>query len=161
MQPDISSASLTAIKNLILTVEYFFISLLMDHDYDLCLFESCSNMTFERNYYSFVGKVACGRFYIAAYRKYFLGTNFYWLCHCSVIKEVLEFNGSIHQLKCWTQEILAYDFVIIHRVSKMMKDVDAISCYIDPLINIYLVTAFIMRNNDVRQRIFDYNFNIF
>ena len=133
----------------------------MDHDYDLCLFESRSNMTFERNYCSFVDEVACGRWHIAVYRKYFYGTNFYWLCHCSVIKEVLEFNGSTHQLERWPQEILAYDFVIINRVSKMMKNVDAISCYIDPLINIYLVTSSIMRNNDVRQCHFDYNFNIF
>ena len=39
-----------------------------------------------------------------------------------------------------------------------MKDIDDISRYIDPLINKYIVVAFIMRDNDVRQRPFTYNF---
>ena len=42
-----------------------------------------------------------------------------------------------------------------------MKDVDAISRYTDPLINKYLVTVFIMRDNDVRQRLFAYNLDLF
>ena len=33
-------------------------------------------MTYERNYHSFAGEVACGRWDIAAYRKYLWGTNF-------------------------------------------------------------------------------------
>ena len=56
-----------------------------------------------------------------------LSTNFYWLCDCSAIKEVLEYNGIIHQLKRWSQELLLFEFFIIHRPRKMMKDVDAIS----------------------------------
>lgn len=68
-------------------------------------------------------------------RKYLWGTNFYWLYDCSTIEEVLEYNGSIHHLKRRSREILAYYFVIIRRLSKMMKDIDALSRYIDPLVN--------------------------
>ena len=58
---------------------------------------------------------------------------------------------SIHQLKRWSQELLVYEIVIIHRPRKMMKDVDAVvSRYIDPLINKYLVVALLMRENYVR-----------
>ena len=107
-------------------------------------------MIYEQNAHSFVGEVACGRWAIAACRKYLWGSNFYWLCDCSTIKEVLEYHGSIQQLKRWSQKLLVYELVIIHRPRKMMKDVDAISRYIDPLINKYLVVALLMRENYVR-----------
>ena len=54
-----------------------------------------------------------------------------------------------------------YGFVIIRRPSKMMKDVDAIFRYIDPLINTQLVATFIMRDNDVREHPFSYTFDVF
>ena len=50
-------------------------------------------------------------------------------------------------------------FFIIRRLSKM-KDVDVIR-YTDPHIKKCLVTVFIMRANDVRQRPFAYNFDLF
>ena len=43
----------------------------------------------------------------------------------------------------------------------MMKDIDAVFHSIDPLINKYLVAAFIMSDNDVRNRPFSYNFDVF
>ena len=43
----------------------------------------------------------------------------------------------------------------------MTKYVDAISRYIDPLINKYLVAVFITRDNNIRQRSFAYNFDVF
>ena len=52
---------------------------------------------------------------------------------CSFIKEVFGYNGSIHQLKRWYQELLVYECVCIHRPSKMMKDVDGVCCHIEPL----------------------------
>ena len=55
-------------------------------------------MTYERNAYSFVGTVACGRWAMVVRRKYLWGTNFYWLYDCSTIEEVLEYNGSIHHV---------------------------------------------------------------
>ena len=54
-----------------------------------------------------------------------------------------------------------YEFVIIHRPSKMMKNVDTVSRYIDPFIKKYLFLAFIMLDNDVRKRAFAYNFDVF
>ena len=66
------------------------------------------------------------------------------------MKEVLDYNGSIHQLKLRSQELLAYEFAIIHQPSKMMEDVDAVSRYINTIINKYLFTALLMRKIDVR-----------
>ena len=42
-----------------------------------------------------------------------------------------------------------------------MKDIDAVSRYIDSLIVKYFVAAFIMRGNDVLQRPFAYDFDVF
>ena len=95
-QSDNHSASLAAIKHFSLTDECLF---------DLCLdgprlrpvlFGSRSNMTYEQNYQSFIGEVACGNWAIVACRKYLWGTNFYWLCDCSAIKEVLKYKESIY-----------------------------------------------------------------
>ena len=44
---------------------------------------------------------------------------------------------------------------------KMIKNLDAVSRYIDPLINKYLVAVFIMHDNDVRKRHFAYYFDVF
>ena len=44
-------------------------------------------------------------------------------------------SASIHQLTYWSQEYLAYEFGIIHRVNKIMKNIDGLSRYIDPLIH--------------------------
>ena len=76
------------------------------------------------------------------------------------MKEVLEYNWSIHQLKIRSQELLAYEFAIIHQPSKMMEDVDAVSRYINTIINKYLFIALLMREIDVRQRPFAYNFDV-
>ena len=44
---------------------------------------------------------------------------------------------------------MAYKFVYLHRLNKMMKDVDSIYRHIDPLIHRYLVDAAAMSSNDV------------
>ena len=74
---------------------------------------------------------------------------------------MLEYNGSIHKLKRWTQELTAYAFVCLHRPNKMMQDVDGICRHIDPLINRYLVDAAAMRSDDMDLRPFTYNLYIF
>ena len=61
---------------------------------------------------------------------------------------MLEYDCCIHQLKHWSQELLTYEFVCIHLPNRMMKDVDGVCRYIDPLIHRYLVDANIMRSND-------------
>ena len=74
---------------------------------------------------------------------------------------MLEYNGSIHKLKRWTQELTAYAFVCLHRPNKMMKDVDGVCRHIDPLIHRYLVDAAAMRSDDMDLRPFTYNLYIF
>ena len=83
------------------------------------------------------------------------------MCDCNAIKEIIEYDGSIHQLKRWTQELLAYEFVIIHRVAAMMKDVDSISRYVGPLVHQYNMTTVRLHSEDDTKRPFTYNFDIF
>lgn len=45
-------------------------------------------------------------------------------------KEIL--NHSIHMIKRWAMELLGYEFSIVHRPVKMVTDLDALICKIDP-----------------------------
>ena len=47
------------------------------------------------------------------------------------MKEILEYNGSIHQLNRWIQKLLVYKFIIVHRLAAMIQDVDGVTQYID------------------------------
>ena len=77
------------------------------------------------------------------------------------VKEILEYTGSIHQLHRWSQDLLGYEFVIIHRDASMMKDVDGLGRYIDVLIHRYLTQACGMRLIDIAKRPFAYSFDSF
>ena len=125
------------------------------------LFNSCSNLVLKIDYHSFVGEIACDRWEISRLRKYLWGTLFYWLCGCNTIKEIIEYSGSTHQLKRWTQELLAYEFVIIHRVAAMMKDVDSISRCVDLLVHQYNMTAVRLHSEDGNQYPFVSSFDVF
>ena len=74
---------------------------------------------------------------------------------------MLEYDGSIHQLKRWSQDILAYEFVCIHRPNRMMKDVDGVCRHINPLIQRYLVDATTMPSKEILLRSFPYNVDVF
>ena len=56
---------------------------------------------------------------------------FYWICHCSAMNEILDYDGGqIHVVRRWAQELLGYHFSVIHRPAHMMADADALShCY--------------------------------
>ena len=125
------------------------------------LFGSRSNLPYESNYHSFVGDGARERCSIATCRKYILGFQFYWLCDCIVVNEVLEYNSSTNQLKSWSHELLAYEFACIHRTNKMMNDVDRIYRHTDPFIHRYLWDAATMHSKDIHLQPFVYNFDIF
>ena len=56
---------------------------------------------------------------------------------------------------------MAYEFVCIHRLNKMMKDIDSVCRHIDPLIHHYLVDAAVERSDDIMLRSFAYNFDVF
>ena len=118
-------------------------------------------MPYERNYHSFVGEVACGRWSIAANRKYLWGCLLYWICDCNTVKEVLGYDGSIQQIKRWSQELMTYEFICLHRVNRMMKDVDGVCRHIDPLIHRYLVGAAALHSANKLLRPFAYNYDVF
>ena len=88
----------------------------------------------ERNFHSFTGEGCCGRWAITQNRKFLWGCHFYWLCDCSVVKEILEYEGSIPMICRWAQELLGYQFSVIHRHKRMMADVDALTRRVGPLI---------------------------
>ena len=71
----------------------------------------------------------------------------------------MEYTGSIHQLRRWSQELLGYEFAIIHRASSMMKDIDGLSRHIDVLIHRYLIQASCMYIVDRTTRPFAYTFD--
>lgn len=73
------------------------------------------------------------------------------------MKEILEYTGSIHQPRCWSQELFDYEFAIIHRAASMIKDVDGLSSHIDILIHGYLTQASRMRLTDIVLRSFAYS----
>ena len=89
------------------------------------------------------------------------GGKFYWICDYIAVKEVLEYTGSIHQLRRWSQELLGYEFAIIHPAASMMKDVDGFSRRVDVLIHRYLIQASRMHLADRTTRPFAYSFDYF
>ena len=90
MQPDNSPESLAALLYLESTGECIF-----DCKHSVprlipIIFNSRTNLDHEKDYHSFVGERACGRWAISRLHKYLWGTLFYWLCDCNAIKEILE-----------------------------------------------------------------------
>ena len=81
----------------------------------------------EEHYHSFVGESAALRWAIAKNKRYLWGTRFYCMCDMKTLYKILEYDGPIHCLRRWTQELQAYDFIPIHRPAMMMKDVDALN----------------------------------
>ena len=77
------------------------------------------------------------------------------------MNEILEYTGNIHQLRRWSQELLGYEFAIIHRAASMMKDVDGLSRHINVLIHRYLIQASCMHLGDRTTRPFAYSFDSF
>ena len=74
---------------------------------------------------------------------------------------MLEYNGNIHQICCWFQESLGYEFIIFHRPAIIMKDFTILSRQIDPLIHQYMVTTCTIRSNDFRSRHFSHDVDSF
>ena len=81
--------------------------------------------------------------------------------HCVAVKEVLEYTRNINQLRRWYQELLGYNFAIIHHVTSMMIDVYGLSRHINIIIHHYITQASRMRVVDVIQRLFVYSYNNF
>jgi hypothetical protein len=111
----------------------------------------------EHHYHSFVGEAGAGRWAISQCRKYLWGAHFYWLCDCSAMKEILEYDGEIHQIRRWAQELLGYHFTIVHRPSRMMRDVDSLTRMYEPLVRQYITRAAELLASDRSDRPFAYS----
>ena len=98
LQPDDSIQSKAASLKLATTGECDFDLTLKGPRLRPVCFNSRANRDYEKNYHSFVGETACGRWAIARLKRYLWGTRFYWLCDCMAIKEILEYIGGSHQL---------------------------------------------------------------
>ena len=81
-----------------------------------------------------------------------VGKHFYWIYNCAAIKKILEYEGTISQVCQWAQELLGYQFMVIHRSYKMMIDVDALSKKVGPLIALHCGTAYVLHGIDVKNR---------
>ena len=83
---------------------------------------SCTSV--EKSFHYFTGESASGRWSIGQNRRYLWGCHFWWICDCSAIKEVLEYNGTILMVYRWVQKLLGYQFTVVHRSNHMMIGVD-------------------------------------
>ena len=71
------------------------------------------------------------------------------MCDCSAIKEILEYMGSIPMVCRWAQELLGYQFTVVHRPNRMMVDVDSLTRRYGPLIAMHCMVSYILHRRDV------------
>lgn len=106
----------------------------------------------EHHFHSFVGEAVAGRWAIGQCRRYLWGGHFYWLCDCNSLKELLDYTGDIHQICRIAQELLGYFFTFVHRPARMMRDVDGLNRFYDPLVRLYDERREAARVEDRRSR---------
>ena len=104
----------------------------------------------EKHYHSFVGESAALRWAIAKNKDYLWGQKFYCLCDMKTLYKMLEYDGPIHCLRRWSQELQAYTFETIHRPALMMKDVDALNRGpFAPVLKYYLTAVVAIREQQL------------
>ena len=148
MQPSDDAESLTATKILKSTGVCHFELTKVGARLKPIAFGSRSCHDNEVNFHSFTGEAASGRWAIGQNRNYLWGNHFYWMCDCSAVREVLEYDGTIHMICRWAQELLGYDFTCIHRCARMMADVDALTRRFGSLISTHCVIASVLSTQD-------------
>ena len=121
--------------------------------------QACTDM--ERRLHSFLGEIACGQWAIGQNRRFLLGCLFYWMCDCSAVKEVLEYEGSISYVCRWAQELLGYHFSCVHRSNRMMANVDSLTRRFGKPTAQYLAVAFLLHQNNKEARPSAYDPNNF
>jgi hypothetical protein len=57
------------------------------------------------------------------------------------MKEILNYDGQIHVVRRWAQELLGYHFAVIHRPARMMQDVNALSRRYEGLVRQHMLHA--------------------
>ena len=130
LQLDNSAEAKAATTLLFDTGEYFFDLLPTSPRLRSVAYYSRANTCFEINYHSFVGVTDGGHWTINHLRRYLLGKILFWMCDCTVVKEILKHFGPVHQLRRWNQEMMGYEYVFVHRPAKTMKDIDALSRHV-------------------------------
>ena len=161
MQSDNSQEFVKALRHLVAKGECLFeLSLDGPRLYPVVLV-SWSDLPYKVYCHSFVVEIPCDRWIITHNRRYIWGKHFYWIYDCNTIKAILEYIGSIYQLRRWSQELFFYDFSIIHHPAKMMKDVDACFHHINALIYRYRFSAYFMRCRDIISRPYAYSYGVF
>ena len=115
----------------------------------------------EENLHSFIGEAASGRWSIRQNRRYLWGCHFWWICDCSAIKEVLEYSDTIPMVCRWVQELLGYQFTVVHRSNRIMVDVDSLTRRYGPLIAMHCMVATILRQRDITLKALAYDSSIF
>ena len=84
----------------------------------------------ERDYHSFVGEAATGRWAMKKFRQWLIGKEFTWITDCSGLIKFFEGEYDItHTLKRWQLELLAFNFTIVHRPARMLTECDLLSRY--------------------------------
>ena len=161
MQPATDPVSLKALQQLRSTGENTFDSSLKGPRLRPILFGSRKSTEAESHYHSFVGEVATWRWAISENRVYFWGTHFHWLCDMKTVYKILNYDGPVHTLRRWSQELLAYSFTCVHRPNSMMQDVDALSRYHDPLVAAHISCATMYRRQDMTNRSDAYSSSVF
>lgn len=106
----------------------------------------------ESHFHSFVGEVCSGRWGFAKNRRYLWGNKFWWLCDCNAVREVLDYSGTIHMISRWAQELLGYDFEVVHRSATMMRDVDSMTRRYGEQYATHLMIAASLRAMDIISR---------
>ena len=86
---------------------------------------------------------------------------FYWIWKFSIVQDILEYNGSSHQLRRWCQELVEYNFAVINRSARMMRDVDALSRQFGNVITLHVIQAHLMRSRFIFARSLAYSLDHF
>ena len=82
-------------------------------------------------------------------------------CFTGSVKEIIEYDGCNHQLQRWCQELMSYNFVVIHRCARMMRNGDALTRRYGKTIALYCVQAHLIRCKDKLSRPLAYDVDYF
>jgi len=65
------------------------------------------------------------------------------------VYKILNYEGPIHTLRRWTQELLGYSLTCVYRPNAMMQDVDAFSKYRNTLVIEHIVLTNLFQMQDI------------
>lgn len=85
----------------------------------------------ERDYHSYWGEAACGRWAMKKFHKYLSGAEFTWIADCSGLTGFLTISEvePSHIIRRWQFELLRYNFTLVHRPEKMLTECNFLSRY--------------------------------